>query len=419
MSSPQSNNTRSELLATTILVEGCFPTLIATGASDDGHHKHVSYPVIDARAFVKSFQSDGHGREVSVPVPIEVEEAAKEYMDMVGRVCERLQSEPPLPQWDGTITAFRQYTNRAHTRRQNQLSEVVPHVYASRDTWPFTCRVHANVQELLEDGGQLLGPEDQPMEPSHYADRLTRTVKSAKNLDLLSHVSPGTIKIVFTTHLTEPLRLVKKDADSSNNEGEDIRPLHDWGLLYPQESVECQVTDDSPEWIKRNRAAQEAYRQSIIEAIGDSTDPGTSVELTVETTADDFVQDTKRYEQLLFREAAYITANQVSFREGETHRVGAPSIDTDDLEMEDDEGELVDGHLVKAVWLDPSMFAVLTGQQPKGREFYSKKFSEYKTSIEEGLATMRREVEQGRSEVDDFVPSGAREWGTWTQLSDV
>ncbi|TYJ53925.1 hypothetical protein B9479_005400 [Cryptococcus floricola] len=417
MSSPQSSNTRSELLATAILVDGCFPTLIATGSSDDGHQKHVPYPVIDAHSFVKSFRSDGHGGEVSVPVPIEVTEAAKEYMDMVGRVCERLQNEPPLPQWDETFTAFRKYTYRAYTRRQNLLSDIHPQVYASRDAWPFTCHVHANVKEFLENGGQLFGPEDQPMEQSHYAERLTRAVKSAKNLDLLSHVSPGTIKIVFSTHLTEPLRLVKDDPDSSNNEGEDIRPLDDWWLIYPEASVEFQVTDDSPHWIKRNRAAQEAYRQSIIEAIDNSADLG--VELTVETTADDFVQDTKRFEHLLFREAAYTTADQVSFKEGETHRVGAPSIDTDDSEMDDGEEELVDGHLVQAVWLDPSMFAVLTGQQPKGREFYSKKFSEYKTSIEEGLATMRREVEQGRSEVDDSVPSEAREWGTWTQLSDV
>ncbi|TYJ53271.1 hypothetical protein B9479_006085 [Cryptococcus floricola] len=416
MSSPQSSDTRSELLATNVLVDGCFPTLIAT---DDGHQKHVTSPVIDAHPFVKSFRSDGHGGEVSVPVPIEVTQAATEYMGMVGRVFERLQAEPPLPQWDETIEAFQEYTDRAQTRQQNLLSEIMPQVYASRDAWPFTCRIHANVEEFLDNGGQLFGLDDQPMEPSDYAHRLTRAVKSAENLNLLSQVSRKTIKIVFTTQLTEPLTLVKNDPDSNNNEGEDIGPMDGWELFYPKGRVECQVTDDSPEWIKRNKAAQEAYRQKIIEAIDIPADLGTSVDLTVATTADAFVEYTKIYEHLLFKEAAYTTADQVSFKEGETHRVGAPSIDTDDAEMDIDEKEgIVEGHLVRAVWIDPSMFAVLTGQQPEGREFYSKKYSDYEASIKEGLDQMWREFRQTRNEVDDFVPSEAREWGTWTHLSD-
>ncbi|TYJ51715.1 hypothetical protein B9479_007704 [Cryptococcus floricola] len=405
MSSPQASDIRSELVATTILVDGCFPTLIATGASDDGHQKHVSWPVMDTCSFVKSFRSDGHGGEVSVPVPIEVQDAAKAYMGKVGRVTEELQSEPLLPPWDDGI---------------NQLSEIVPLVYASRDTWPFTCRVHQNVLAIGDDRERLFGPERQPMEPTDYAHRLTRAVKSAENLDLFSDVLSGTIKIVFTTHLTEPLRLVKEDPDSSNNEGEDIGPLNGWGLILPEASVECQVTDDSPKWIKGSRAAHETYRQSIMKEIDIPADVGTSVALTEATSANDFVQDTNRYERLVYREAEYMTDLHGTFKESETHWVGAPSIDnTDDAEMDDDEEKRVYGHLVNAVWLDPSMFAVVTGQQPKGREFYSKRDSEYKTSIKEGLAKMRREVRQGRSEVDDVGPSEARQWGTWTQLSDV
>ncbi|TYJ53926.1 hypothetical protein B9479_005401 [Cryptococcus floricola] len=286
-------------------------------------------------------------------------------------------------------------------------------VYASRDSWPFTYHVYPNVKEFMDDGGELLGPEDLPMEQIEYADRLARAVKSAKGFDGLVEVSPDNIKLAFTTEVVKPLRLVRPPPSYEDDEE---RSLEDWGVLEPEASVVCQVTDDSPEWIKRNRGAQDSYGRSILKAIGASFNPTSTIELELETTADMFVQDTKTYEHLLFRHAAYTAASQVSFMKDGGHTDESLLLEMEMNGVEADENDpIVDGHLVKAAWLDPSMFDALTGKPPRGREYYTKRFLEYGDSIKVGLATMRRELEQGSEEVDGFVTTEAREWGTWTQ----
>ncbi|ODN77313.1 hypothetical protein L198_08048 [Cryptococcus wingfieldii CBS 7118] len=219
--------------------------------------------------------------------------------------------------------------------------------------------------------------------------------------------------MAFTTEVLNPLRLVRSPLSYEDDEE---RSLEDWGLLDAEASVVCKVTDDSPEWIKRNRGAQDSYGRSILKAIGASFNPRSTVELELETTVDDFVQDTRIYEHLLFRHAAYTTASQVSFMKDGVHTDESllHAMEMNGVEADEDD-TIVDGHLVKAVWLDPSMFDALTGKPPRGREYYSKRFLEYRDSIKEGLATMRREFEQRSEEVDGFVTTEAREWGTWTQ----
>ncbi|ODN73135.1 hypothetical protein L202_07701 [Cryptococcus amylolentus CBS 6039] len=121
-----------------------------------------------------------------------------------------------------------------------------------------------------------------------------------------------------------------------------------------------------------NKAALESYRQSIIRAIDDSPDPGTRVNLTPETTADQFAQDTKRYEQVVFK--TFVTAQQVSFMEAGRHTGDAWMADTDEDGVDDDDdGRLRDGRLVKVVWLELPMLRYLRGSSREGESFTPKR----------------------------------------------
>ncbi|ODN77302.1 hypothetical protein L198_08037 [Cryptococcus wingfieldii CBS 7118] len=419
MSSPQSNNTRSTIFATTILLDGCLPTL---GFSRGKVEKEVEPPRMEVRrSSLLSFRDDGDGgEEVQVPPPVEVAEAAQEYMSTVSLTLEQEQdalSRLTLPQWGDATTKYRRYTSEALTARQNQLSAIMSDVYSSRDAWPFNYTLHPKLEEFLHDGGQLVGPDDIAMDHKEYLKRSQRAVKSARGFDELCEASPDTVKIAFTTELNRPLQLVRAPSLLSPDGESGGRSLIGWSLSHPEVSIGCRVTDDSPQWVMRNEGAQKAYGDSVKADIEASEHDIKSLTLSPETTADDFAEYTQRYENSVFVKAAYLTAKRLTYvDDGECTDEGMlrEQMETDGEDTAD--VRLVDGHLVKAAWLNPCMYAVVTGQLPRERGFYTSRHEEYKNSIKEGLAVMQSELDQQerRAETADVGSSAATTWGTWS-----
>ncbi|ODN77303.1 hypothetical protein L198_08038 [Cryptococcus wingfieldii CBS 7118] len=420
-SNPETGDVKSEIIITTILLEGSYPTLVSTdGASGRDLQRQVEHPLIERRLTLRSSSTNENGEEVLASPAHETVVAMGQFMARVFRVCDERQYESPLPilpQWRDPSGRFRQYTNESFARHQNHLSEAMQNEYASRDSWPFTYRVHSDVEDYLKDGGQLTGPGDMPRRPREYADRSRRAVKSAKSFDELCAVAPDTVKIAFTTDVLEPFKLMRASSSRSGEE-DDGRSLDDWAISDVKPSVECRITDDSPEWVKSDKRVQDAYINSIFESIDKSFTPEPAP-LSRDRTADDFVQDTQRYEHILFEEAAFDVAHQLSFtsdqertNEEEVLRGG----ETGDASSE--VGQPVDGHLVNVAWLEPSMFELFCGLPPKERRFYSKRLVEYETSIKEGLAAMKNERDHQVTGTGDAVSSGKKTWGTWPQRQE-
>ncbi|ODN94641.1 hypothetical protein L198_04781 [Cryptococcus wingfieldii CBS 7118] len=388
MSGPQEYGIRSELMATKILLEGSLPALSSTGANDRGENygpflqRRVDQPIIESRFTLRSFRDEGiGGGETAVPVPLEVERAADEYVSSVGACIEPLQStlvDASMLRWGDAAEKYQEYNRQAHINQLTLLSDVMHGVF-------------------LDDGGNLNGPDDRPMDPMEYEDKLERAVASAKGVDELCCESAGTIKLAFTTGINQPTRLARSLPSSAGGHGGGV---NGWNVSSPQASVSCLVMDDCPEWIHKNKSAQISYSRAFFSALNAAVPHEQTFRLGRMTTAEDFMVDTNTYEHGLFRQAAYKTVDEVSFLNDEGNS--------------EENSQLVDGHLVKAAWVDASMFNVLSGSPLINRQWYFRTRSEYKRSIEEGLDIMRREVEgTGASDTDQ---SGKSIWGTWTEL---
>ncbi|ODN73126.1 hypothetical protein L202_07692 [Cryptococcus amylolentus CBS 6039] len=420
-SNPETGDVKSEIIITTILLEGSYPTLVSIdGASGHDLQRQIEPPLIGRRLTLRSLSTNENGEEVLASPADETVAAMGQFMGRVFHVCDGRRYESPLPEvphWRDRLRTFRNYTHETFARHQNHLSEAMQNEYASRDSWPFTYRVHSDVEDYLKDGGQLTGPGDMPRPAREYAERLRRAVKSAKSFDELCAVPPDTVKIAFTTEILEPFKLMRASPSRSGEE-DDGRSLDDWTVLVAKPRVECRVTDDSPEWVKSGKFAQDTYINSIIESIDKSSPPEPTAALSRDRTVDDFVQGTQRFEDNVFEEVAYDVAHQLSFTSDQerTDEVVLSGGETGDASLE--EGQLVDGHLVKVAWLEPSMFESFYGLPPRERRFYSKRLVEYETSIKEGFAEMQSERDHQVPGTGDAVSFGKTSWGTWPQRQE-
>ncbi|ODN98981.1 hypothetical protein I350_07132 [Cryptococcus amylolentus CBS 6273] len=385
MSGPQEHGIRSELIATKILLETSLPALSSTGANDRGENygpflqRRVDQPVIESRFTLRSFRDEGiGGGETAVPVPVEVERAGGEYVSSVEASIEHLQStiiDASMLRWGDTAETYQEYNRQAHINQLTLLSNVMHGVY-TESVRPFAYRVHSTVNSFLDDGGNLNGPDDRPMDQMEYEDKLERAVASAKGVDELCSESADTIKLAFTTGINQPTRLARSPPSSAGGHGGGV---NGWNVSIPQAKVSCRVMDDCPEWIHKNKSAQISYNRAFFSALDAAVPHEQTFRLGRMTTAEDFMVDTDLYEHGLFKQAAYKTVDEVSF--------------LNDGGNSEEDSEIMDGHLVKAAWVDASMFDVLSGRPLRDRQWYSRNRSEYKKSIEEGLDVMRREVE--------------------------
>ncbi|ODN98975.1 hypothetical protein I350_07124 [Cryptococcus amylolentus CBS 6273] len=278
------------------------------------------------------------------------------------------------------------------------------------DKPPFTYRVHSSVEDYLKDGGKMRGRQDRPSLWNHYHDRLEMEFDSSKYLDKLCEESPGTIKIVFTTNIEQPTRLMETFPSSSS--GGDDPGTSNWKVLDPEFSVSCKVMDDCPEAIREDKEALAVYKRSIyrqIESLVHSRKIGSNIEVGDDTTAKDFYEDTRKYEQDLCLCGADVASNATSLFSASEQVDTTDAASGDAMPAEDEVSEatrkVVDGHLVKAAWVSPTMY----------RLSYSKKISEYESSIAEGLAKMRGTVVSRRAPNNDNEEAQSKEdtWGTW------
>ncbi|ODN77314.1 hypothetical protein L198_08049 [Cryptococcus wingfieldii CBS 7118] len=419
MSYRRDNETRSELLVTNILLDGSFPALSSTCAEGQGSNKdeplllrHVDPPLIETRFSIRSFRENARGRKVPVPVPTETEEAMMKYLDTVEASIKSLDkyAEPSKIQWGDSAAAFREETHRVYTRQQNLLRNTMDAVYIEENKRPFTYRVHSTVDEFVDDGGELLGRNDQSMDWTEYEERLERAVTSAQGVDAICAASsPDVLDMVFTTEVIQPTTLLAK-----TGEGETM----EWRVLDPKATVACLlIKDDFPETFGNAPEAYESYCQSIFEAMENVyLRPGTNLELGPATTAEDFVQDTRRYEQSLVRQAAFASADLMSAT-GRSQQTDVVLPREKGKTNDDDaaqDSQAVNGRRVKVAWVDSSMFDVLTGQPSKEPHYYFNRISKYESSIEEGLDRMRKALgDKGEEENDVMVLPERTVWGTW------
>ncbi|ODN98972.1 hypothetical protein I350_07121 [Cryptococcus amylolentus CBS 6273] len=400
MSSTPNGHTKPVLLATTILLEGSLPSMSSTIGTahckrTDGlsWRKRVDPPLIQYRAFSSiSCPDEEEGRKI--------DDMMAAYMDTVSREWAQRQAESAdpstVPHWEDPVARFQEYTQLALLHKTDQLSECMSDVYAAGGEWPFTYRVYSSVNDFLDAGGELFHPNHQPLDTSEYADRLERAVTSARGVDELESASSDTIKLTFTTDVSKPTRLERNRLRiAASEESGNEKLVESWRVLPPKVGIVSRITEDSPDWIKKSKSAHESFNQSIIEAIGDSFDPGSTVQLGPQTTSGEFVTRTGRLEHRLFKQAAYIAADQVSSTHSERHAT--------------DDSEEAEGHPVKAAWLEQSMFDVVNEKPAKERLFYSQRLSKYENSIEDGLLKLWDEGEGG----GDGFESGTREWGDW------
>ncbi|ODN79944.1 hypothetical protein L202_03825 [Cryptococcus amylolentus CBS 6039] len=409
-SAPSTDYTRTEVIFTPVLLRGCLPSLkpttVARRNRDDQRSYETTYvrtvttPRVETRLSARSFCNDGQGREEEVDVPRETFAAINRYVRSAREGWGPMIAVPAgaLPQWRDPSAAFEHCTAQSQMRHLSLPREHTGRSYTNGDGgrgWPFTYRLYPDVQQYLDDGGVLFGPEDQPLKWEDYTDRLERAVESAKNLDELDTVPEGTVKIAFTTDIVQPTRLKR----ISRPEGEDdTNSLQTWKVLHPEISVKSRVQDDSPEWIKRDESAQASYDRSISAAIASSYLPLPSVPLTPQTSVLEFLVDTSRNEHLLFHHAAHNVAKEVSFEVGGKY-------------TDEDGEEIVDGLLVKAAWVDPDMFKALCGEPPRDWRLPAERSWESREAIDEGLETMRKELAGGSSAGEDSAPEEV--WGSW------
>ncbi|ODN94635.1 hypothetical protein L198_04773 [Cryptococcus wingfieldii CBS 7118] len=188
------------------------------------------------------------------------------------------------PEWGEPYGSFALYTSQSQKNQLGQLSDIMQRVYATEeDKPPFTYRVHSSVEDYLEDGGEMRGPEDRPSLWDHYKERLEREFDSSRYLDKLCEESPGTVKIVFTTRLT-------RTVPSSSSGGDDPR-TSGWKVLDPEFSVSRKVMDDCPRAIREDKEAPAVYKRSIyrqIESLVHNHNSGSYFELGDDTTVKEF-----------------------------------------------------------------------------------------------------------------------------------
>ncbi|TYJ53934.1 hypothetical protein B9479_005409 [Cryptococcus floricola] len=404
MSGPQEYGIRSELIATEVLVEGSLPALSSTGANDrDDNYGHflqrrVDQPIIEPRFSLRCFRDEGiGGGETAVPVPYEVGIAAREYLDSVVARIQHLQSTIPdisTVRWGDTAEKYQEDNRQAHINQLTFLSDAM-HYVNTRSARPFAYRVHSTVDSFLGDGGNLNGNADRPMDPMEYEKKLERAVASAKGVDELCSESKNTIKLAFTTGINHPTRLARSLPSSAGEHGGEV---NGWNVSSPQASVSCRVMDDCDKWIHKNKSAHNSYAKTFLLALDAAVPQEQTFQLGKMTTAEDFMVDTNTYEHGLFQQAAYKAVDEVSVLNDEGNS---------------EEG-FVDGHRVKAAWVDASMFGVLSGRPLRDRQWHSTIRSEYKKSIDEGLDIMRGEVEG--TGASDTAQSEKSIWGTWTEF---
>ncbi|TYJ53927.1 hypothetical protein B9479_005402 [Cryptococcus floricola] len=414
MSNDPQDGIRSELIVTKALLEGSFPVLSSTGASEGGQNygpflkRGTSSPVIETRYTCRSFDNEGNTME---SVPPEAKAAMDKFVHSAERLIRCMPDQQSTsvekPKWKETYGCFSLYTSQCQENQLDQLSDIM-HA-TEEDKPPFTYRVHSSVEDYLEDGGEMRGPEDRPSLWDDYKDRLEREYDGSRYLDELCEESPGTVKIVFTTNIEQPTRLTRT-VPSSSSGGDDPTRTSGWKVLDPEFSVSCKVMDDCPKAIREDKGALAVYKRSIyrqIESLVHNNNIGSHIQLGDDTTVKEFYDDTKKYEQHLYLCGGHITSNAVSF-------FSAPELPAED-EVSEDTQQAVDGHLVKAAWVSPTMYAVLEGQPSEDRLSYSKKISEYESTIAEGLATMRGTVVNRRSPNDENEEAQPKDdtWGTW------
>ncbi|ODN73149.1 hypothetical protein L202_07716 [Cryptococcus amylolentus CBS 6039] len=374
MPNSRQNEITSELIITKILLEGSLPALSCGGSRNAGEpywsflERRVDLPIIETRYSLRSFRGEEKGeRGEKVPVPPEVEAVVNEFLSSADH------PESSVAQWGDPVEKYREHTQQVHISELDLLSDVIECAYTVQEPRPITYRVHSTVKDFLDDGGTLLGPHDRPMDQMEYEDKLKRAIASAKGVDGLCAELPGTIKLAFTTNVGQPTRLERSAAFSGDGQdGEVMGPK----VLDPEISVSSRVMDDCPEWVHRNKAAQVSYSQSFFKALYNAASTDVTIELGPRTSAEDFMVDTKCYEQGMFNQAAYQTTREISSLQG------------DGVERED--GQALDGHSVKAAWVDDPMFRVLSGRPTRDRRYHSQRSLTYQDSIEEGLETMRR-----------------------------
>ncbi|TYJ53933.1 hypothetical protein B9479_005408 [Cryptococcus floricola] len=399
MPDSQQNEITSELIITKILLEGSLPALSCGGSRNAGEpywtflQRRVDPPIIETRYILRSFRGEGEGeRGEKVPVPPEVATMVNEFLSLADQISQHLRpqiTEPSAAHWGDPVEKYREHTQQVHISELDLLSDVIECAYTVQEPRPFTYRVHSSVKDFLDDGGTLLGPHDRPMDQMEYEDKLERAIASAEGVDGLCAELPGTIKLAFTTDVGQPTRLERSAAFPGD--GQDGEAMG-WKVLDPEISVSCRVMDDCPEWVHKNKAAQVSYSRSFFKALYNAVSTDVTIELGPRTSAEDFMVDTKCYEQGMFNQAAYQTAREVS------------SLQEDGVERED-------GHSVKAAWVDDPMFRVLSGRPTRDRRYHSQRLLTYQNSIEEGLETMRRELECDGARGTAHLEKST--WGTW------
>ncbi|ODN73130.1 hypothetical protein L202_07696 [Cryptococcus amylolentus CBS 6039] len=128
--------------------------------------------------------------------------------------------------------------------------------------------------------------------------------------------------------------------------------------------------------------------------------------------------DTCQHEQSLFRHAAFDVASRLST----TEQVGTnePMLGNTEVDDNDEDGRPVDGQLlVKAVWLEPTMYSAMVGRPIEDVPKYARTL-DYMESIQRGLATMRGEERGSEDEDDEMDYDGVDSenegvWGTYRQ----
>ncbi|ODN73134.1 hypothetical protein L202_07700 [Cryptococcus amylolentus CBS 6039] len=250
------------------------------------------------------------------------------------------------------------------------------------------------------------------MDVADYTQRLERAVKRAKSLEELeAPLPPDTVSIVFTTEIIQPTRLVRVPITEEEEDGAEL-PEGNWTVAPPRARFLSAVMD-SPERVQTDDAAQDEYTRSVGEAIGIMTFADISdVQLGPEITCEDFVRNTSQCEHSLFRHAAFDVANQLS----NTQQVGADNLDED--------GRPADGqHLVKAVWLEPSMFSVYVDRPIEDAANYARTV-DYMGSILSGLAMMRGGERGPQNRDDEMDDDGAESedegvWGAYREYDSA